>query len=87
MQLSIYTIRKTIYQGQTNRVTMPTVMGEITVLDNHEPYVTLLRPGSVQYTHPTAHGASVIDKESNIEIKGGILEVRPNNEVRILADE
>lgn len=79
MQLKIYTMRRTVYEGEASRVTLPTEVGEVTVLDNHEPYVTILQHGKLRYE---AAGA-----EQNVAIKGGFLEVRENNEVRILADE
>ena len=79
MKLSIYTMRRTVYEGETSRVTLPTAVGEVTVLDNHEPYVTILHPGKLRYE---ASGA-----EQHLSIKGGFLEVREHNEVRVLADE
>lgn len=87
-------MRRTVYEGETSRVTLPTEMGEVTVLDNHEPYVTILQPGFLRYDVPTSvelpqsHEKSAIRHgENKLEIKGGFLEVREHNEVRILADE
>ncbi len=94
MHLKIYTIRKTIYEGETSRVTLPTAVGEVTILDHHEPYVTVLQPGSLRYEVPTSvelpqsHEKSPIKHGENaLPIKGGFMEVRDDNEVRILADE
>ncbi|MDO8601677.1 MAG: F0F1 ATP synthase subunit epsilon [bacterium] len=87
MRLSIYTIRKTVFEGETPRVTVPTITGEITVLEHHVPYVTVLSPGNLKYVHFVPHGASTKEQEETLPINGGFLEVRAGNEIRILADE
>jgi len=87
MKLSIYTMRRTVFTGETTRVTAPTVTGEITVLDHHEPYVTILTPGELRYVTIIPHGAGTAEKEETLKITGGFLEVRADNEIRILADE
>lgn len=66
---------------------MPTVMGQITVLGHHEPYVTMLEPGEVRFTKVFKEGATEGESEERLPIKGGFLEVREGNEVRVLADE
>lgn len=86
MKLSVYTIKKTVYSGETPRITAPTVAGEVTILEHHIPYVTVLEPGVLRYVAIVPHGASTIEKEETLTITGGFLEVRDNNEVRILAD-
>ncbi len=94
MHLRIYTIRKTVYEGETTRVTLPTAVGEVTVLDNHEPYVTILQPGSLRYEAPVStelpqsgvRSATRYEQRA-FDIKGGFMEVREHNEVHILADE
>ncbi len=86
MKLSIYTIRKTVFEGETPRVTVPTVTGEITVLEHHVPYATVLSPGNLKYVHFVQHGAEKREQEETFPITGGFLEVRQDNEVRILAD-
>ncbi len=72
-------MRRTVYGGDAGRLTLPTSVGEITVLDNHEPYVTILSAGKLRY--------EVAGAEAHLVIKGGFLEVREGNEVRVLADE
>ncbi len=87
MKLSIYTIKHTVYSGETSRVSLPTVSGEVTILDHHVPYVTLLSAGKVRYSKVVPAGAGTKEEEETIAITGGFLEVRDNNEVRVLADE
>ena len=87
MRLSIHTIRKTVYSGETDRLTAPTVMGEVTILPHHESYVTLLTKGDLKFTKKHQEGPHTLFKEERFAVKGGFLEVRPDNEIRVLADE
>lgn len=78
MFLSIYTIEGVLFRGEIKSLRCKTSLGEITVLDNHIPIVTDLKPGPLYYT---------CDKEVNqINLQGGILEVRPDNEAVILTN-
>jgi F-type H+-transporting ATPase subunit epsilon len=87
MKLNVYTIRRTIFTGETSRVTLPTIDGEVTLLEGHIPYVTVLAKGNLRYAHRIAHGSDTIEKEEIVPILGGFLEVRNDKEVRVLADE
>jgi F0F1-type ATP synthase epsilon subunit len=87
MTLKIYTMRRTVYEGETTRLTLQTVMGEVTILNNHEPYVTIVEPGDIRFSKPFVEGPNKGEIEERVSIKGGFLEVRENNEVRVLADE
>ena len=98
MKLRIYTMRRTVYEGETSRVTLPTSVGEVTILDSHEPYVTTLRPGNLRFEVPITHTlpafegkaevkGAITHGENKLAIKGGFLEVREGNELRVLADE
>ncbi len=56
-----------------------TAVGEITVLDNHEPLIGVLKKGV----------AKVVDtenKEHFFEVNSGFLEVKEGNEVRCIVD-
>lgn len=78
MKLSIYSITSTLFEGEVEKLIAKTAMGEIAVLDNHLPLVTLLEGPRVE----------IIDTkgERNIlPISSGFLEVRPESEVVILA--
>ena len=78
MRLAIHTIEKTLFDGDVTSITLPTEVGEITVLENHLPLVTLTRPGSVRTVDR-------VGKISTIDVGSfGFLEVRPENEGAIL---
>ena len=80
MKLSVYSLKKILFQGDTKSLNCKTVMGEITVLDNHETLITVLSLGTIK----------VIDdksKEHFFPIKSGFLEVKEDNEVRCIVEE
>ena len=80
MELSIYSLKNILFQGQASLLNCKTVMGEITVLDNHESLITVLSEGVIK----------VIDKNKKeffFQIKSGFLEVRPGNEMRCIVNE
>lgn len=79
MRLSIYSIKKTLFEGIVERVTIPTLQGKITVLDNHIPLITLVKNGIVRYY------SSSDNQWHDIEFSGGIAEVRPGSELVLLA--
>ena len=57
-----------------------TVTGEITVLDNHETYITVLSTGIIK----------IIDKDNKehaFPVKSGFLEVKDGNEVRCIVEQ
>ncbi len=79
MKLSIYSLKKILFAGDASLLNCKTVMGEVTVLDNHETYIGVLTAGVMK----------IIDKEKKehfFEIKSGFLEVRQGNEVRCIID-
>jgi F0F1-type ATP synthase epsilon subunit len=80
MKLSLYSLKKILFQGDAESLNCQTVMGEITILDNHETLITVLASGVVK----------VIDnqkKEHFFPIKSGFLEVKASNEVRCIVEE
>lgn len=73
MQLKIYSLEGTLYEGEATEVSLPTTSGEITVLKGHIPLITTLKTGSIKYTGGT-HG-----------IKGGFAEIG-NDRVVVLVN-
>ena len=68
-----------MFQGQAQSLNCKTIMGEITVLDNHETLITTLSAGLIK----------VIDdkeKEHFFPVASGFLEVKPGNEVRVIVE-
>jgi F-type H+-transporting ATPase subunit epsilon len=78
LKLKIATPEKVIYENEVDQVSIPTMDGEITVLPNHVPLVSVLKAGEMR----------IKDKEGEqiLAVSGGFLEVRGQNEIVILAD-
>ena len=79
MQLSIHSLKKTLYDGEAKSVTLASTTGELTILNNHLPLITTLAPGTIQVTEETGH----IFK---IAASSGTLEVQPGSKVAILVN-
>lgn len=78
MKFKIVTPERVVYEDEIDSVSLPTEMGEITVLPHHIPLVANLKPGELIVrkggeVHPLA-------------VSGGFVEVRDENEVIVLAD-
>ena len=78
LKFKIVTPEKTIYENEILQVSIPTTSGEITVLPNHIPLVSVLAAGELRIKDK--------DGEHHLAVSGGFLEVRGKNEVIILAD-
>jgi len=78
LKFKIVTPEKVIYENEISQVSVPTMSGEITILPNHIPLVSVLKAGELRIKDK--------DGEHNMAVSGGFLEVRGNNEIVILAD-
>ncbi len=78
LNFKIATPERVVYEDEVSQASIPTAMGEITVLPGHIPLVSVLRAGEVR----------IKDKEGEhvFALAGGFLEIRGNNELIILAD-
>lgn len=70
---------------QAASVTIPTVDGEITVLANHIPLVSVLVPGVVTVRASTKEGDQSDESAEHLAVSGGFLQVTATA-VTILAD-
>ena len=80
MKLGIYSLEKTLFEGDAEKIIARTPMGEITVLDKHLPLISTLVGPAVD----------IVDKKGEktiLPISSGFLEVRPESEAIILAEE
>lgn len=65
-------------ETEVESLTLPTTMGEITILSNHIPLVANLKPGEIKY--------KITGKEKFFVVSGGVIEVKEHNEIIVLAD-
>jgi F-type H+-transporting ATPase subunit epsilon len=77
IKFKIVTPEKTVYEDTVDQVTLPTQDGEITVLPNHIPLISILTSGELV--------AKKGGEEIAMAVSGGMIEVRAN-EITILAD-
>lgn len=78
LTFKIVTPDGTTYDDAVEQVTLPTKTGQITVLPHHVAMVSVLAPGEV-----------IIKKdgyEVEIAVSSGVVEIRPTNEVYVVAD-
>lgn len=79
MKTLVVSLTETLYDGDTIACTLPTKNGEITILPHHRPLVSVLAPGIITLTDQS-------DKQIEIPIKAGFLEVAAGDTVHILLD-
>jgi len=77
MKLSIYSLKKTLFDGEATLLNCKTAVGEVTILDNHETYIGVLKSGVMKIV-------DAVQKEHFFEITSGFMEVREGNHVRCL---
>lgn len=51
MKLTISQIDKILWQGDADAVNVPGVTGQMTVLANHMPLITMLKQGTIRVEH------------------------------------
>jgi F-type H+-transporting ATPase subunit epsilon len=78
INFKIITPEKIVYSDIIDKVTIPTESGEITVLANHQPIVSILVPGEMRIQKD--------GKTIPLSVSTGFIEIRPKSEVYILAD-
>jgi len=76
-RLEIATPERVVYSDTVTSVSMPTVDGEITVLANHMPIVTVLKAGELVIRRDGT--------DTPFAVSGGVIEVT-GSKLRVLAD-
>jgi F-type H+-transporting ATPase subunit epsilon len=79
MKLGIYTIEKTLYEGDVKEIVARSSTGEITVLPGHIPLISRLVKSPLHLIEESGDSRT-------IDIDSGFLEVQPENNVIILVD-
>ncbi len=82
LHLKLITPERTILDQEVVSLTCQTESGEITILPNHAPLVATLTSGELVAKSVTEKGS----EPHFVHVAGGFIEIRPNNEVVILAD-
>ncbi len=79
MHLGVYTIEKTLFEGEVQKIIAKTTTGEISVLPDHIPLISKLVKSVLRVIDTS--GA-----EKDITIDSGFIEVQPENKVTVLVD-
>ena len=87
MKVSIYSLKKILFQGEAQLLNCKTMAGEITILDNHTSLITVLTAGIIKIIENPSANSGQAQKEHFFPIKSGFLEVRTGNEVRCIIEE
>ena len=80
MKLGVYSLQKVLYQGDVELVNCQTSSGEITILNNHRPLISVLKKGVMRIV-------DVEKKEHYVPVASGFLEVGSGNEAKFLVEE
>lgn len=78
LTIKIVTPERVVFEGEAESLSVMTESGEITVLPDHIPLVTALRPGEMRLKQN--------GEEQLMAVSTGFLEVRPGNQIIVLAD-
>ncbi|MEK7212996.1 MAG: F0F1 ATP synthase subunit epsilon [Patescibacteria group bacterium] len=79
LNFKIVTPEKTVYENNgVLQISLPTMTGEITVLPNHIPLVTVLKAGELKLKDNAG--------DQVIAVAGGFVEVKGENQIVVLAD-
>jgi F-type H+-transporting ATPase subunit epsilon len=78
MYIRILAIDKELYAGNADALSVPAASGEITILENHVPLVSLLKAGKVTVRHGEK-------SKEEFSVRGGFVEVNPEK-VTVLAE-
>lgn len=79
MKIAMYSLEKTIFEGEASQLSCFTASGQLTVLDGHVPLMTVI-------SGPFAELVGTDGVRNRFSLSRGVLEVRPQSEVVILAD-
>ncbi len=92
MFLEIVTPEASIFQGEVDTVTVPGVVGEFQILNNHAPIVSLLQEGKVRingnFTLDEAYESQFSNGDNGskvLQINSGTIEMS-DNKIIILVD-
>jgi len=77
IKLDVVTVEREVYSGDVDMVIAPGVQGQLGILPQHTPLMTMLQPGELI--------ARKGNEEYSLAVSGGFLEVRPER-VIVLAD-
>ena len=79
MKTKIVNLKGELYDGVASLVNAKTTSGEITILDNHQPMISIIAENARIYLDDNTGRKEFV-------VKGGFLHMNGNNELTLLAD-
>lgn len=79
MEVSIYSLKKILFDGDAKSVNCKTESGEITILDHHRPLISALKEGTVKILDAAG-------KEHYIPVSSGFLEIGSGNRAKLIVE-
>ena len=76
MKLYVYSLDKTLFEGDADVVSLPSVDGELAILPNHAPIVTTLKSGKIFIQSKSGN--------QNIPIKSGFAEINQSQTILLV---
>lgn len=76
-KLQILSADKHFYEGEVKALIVPGAIGEMEILSNHAPIISLLKKGTLKYRDAS-------NETHTMEISGGLLEVSSHNATVLL---
>jgi len=80
MNLGVYSLQKVLFEGDAREINCRTKSGEITILDHHEPLISILDKGVIKIVDNN-------QKAMYINASSGFLEVNSRNQAKLLVEE
>lgn len=78
MRVLVASVSGEFFNGDADAISLPSELGELTILPHHQALVSVLARGRVSVTH----GSETL----KIDIMGGVLEVSDKGNVSVLAE-
>ena len=76
MHVRIAKVGESLFEGEALSLYLPGAEGDMTILPNHSPLVTTLRPGTLRVTDK--------DETHSFEIQKGLVEISKNEVIVLL---
>jgi F-type H+-transporting ATPase subunit epsilon len=80
MRVLIYSLKKTIYEGEADVLSMPSTEGEISVLPNHVPLVTSIGEGKVKIRK----GSGFDEETHSFDVEKGFAQINPQETILLV---
>lgn len=86
MRVRAYSITKTLFEGDAEKIIARTSAGEVTILDGHIPLITVLS-GPVKIFYRERKANISLEQMVELSFDFGFMEVRPEHDVILLSSD